>query len=585
MKFLPSKVLYVDLSKRRFWIEDRKELFEEWIGGSGVAIKLLEEECPKNADPLGSENPIIFAVGPFTGFYPIASKTVAMFKSPLTGNLGESHCGGRSALAIRMAGYGAIVIKGVSETPVYLAIHGEKAYFREGSAIWNMANSYTVGRILREKEPGAGARTIMRIGRAGEKLISYACVVTETYRHFGRLGLGAVFGSKKLKAIVISGKKSLSVADSKTYRELYKEIFNLLINLSSMKKYHELGTSMNVNPLNEIKALPTRNLKDAKFEEAEKISGESFAKDFLGRRVACAHCPISCIHLAVLRTPYDSEPYFYKSKMICYDYETIYALGSMIGVGNPENLLKLLDEIEALGIDAISTGVALAWATEAQEKGLISTKETNGLYLKWGDAETYLKAIRFLVNQVNDFYKALGKGVEYASTIYGGKEFALTFGGNEMPGYHTGLAAHLGFLIGSRHSHLDCAGYSIDQKTLASGKKLSIEELIEELIHEEAWRQILSSLVICFFARGIYKPELIIKAFKPLGAEFTEESLKAIGKKILKAKYEFKVREGFQLSKLRIPERILQTSAPAGEFSKETIINGLKLAEEKLASL
>jgi len=585
MKFLPSKVLYVDLSKRRFWIEDRKELFEEWIGGSGVAIKLLEEECPKNADPLGSENPIIFAVGPFTGFYPIASKTVAMFKSPLTGNLGESHCGGRSALAIRMAGYGAIVIKGVSETPVYLAIHGEKAYFREGSAIWNMANSYTVGRILREKEPGAGARTIMRIGRAGEKLISYACVVTETYRHFGRLGLGAVFGSKKLKAIVISGKKSLSVADSKTYRELYKEIFNLLINSSSMKKYHELGTSMNVNPLNEIKALPTRNLKDAKFEEAEKISGESFAKDFLGRRVACAHCPISCIHLAVLRTPYDSEPYFYKSKMICYDYETIYALGSMIGVGNPENLLKLLDEIEALGIDAISTGVALAWATEAQEKGLISTKETNGLYLKWGDAETYLKAIRFLVNQVNDFYKALGKGVEYASTIYGGKEFALTFGGNEMPGYHTGLAAHLGFLIGSRHSHLDCAGYSIDQKTLASGKKLSIEELIEELIHEEAWRQILSSLVICFFARGIYKPELIIKAFKPLGAEFTEESLKAIGKKILKAKYEFKVREGFQLSKLRIPERILQTSAPAGEFSKETIINGLKLAEEKLASL
>jgi aldehyde:ferredoxin oxidoreductase len=585
MKFLPSKVLYVDLSKRRFWIEDRKELFEEWIGGSGVAIKLLEEECPKNADPLGSENPIIFAVGPFTGFYPIASKTVAMFKSPLTGNLGESHCGGRSALAIRMAGYGAIVIKGVSETPVYLAIHGEKAYFREGSAIWNMANSYTVGRILREKEPGAGARTIMRIGRAGEKLISYACVVTETYRHFGRLGLGAVFGSKKLKAIVISGKKSLPVADSKTYRELYKEIFNLLINSSSMKKYHELGTSMNVNPLNEIKALPTRNLKDAKFEEAEKISGESFAKDFLGRRVACAHCPISCIHLAVLRTPYDSEPYFYKSKMICYDYETIYALGSMIGVGNPENLLKLLDEIEALGIDAISTGVALAWATEAQEKGLISTKETNGLHLKWGDAETYLKAIRFLVNQVNDFYKALGKGVEYASTIYGGKEFALTFGGNEMPGYHTGLAAHLGFLIGSRHSHLDCAGYSIDQKTLASGKKLSIEELIEELIHEEAWRQILSSLVICFFARGIYKPELIIKAFKPLGAEFTEESLKAIGKKILKAKYEFKVREGFQLSKLRIPERILQTSAPAGEFSKETIINGLKLAEEKLASL
>ncbi|MEM2228334.1 MAG: aldehyde ferredoxin oxidoreductase C-terminal domain-containing protein, partial [Candidatus Bathyarchaeia archaeon] len=498
---------------------------------------------------------------------------------------GESHCGGRSALAIRMAGYGAIVIKGASETPVYLAIHGEKAYFREASAIWNMANSYTVGRILRDREPGAGARTIMRIGRAGEKLISYACVVTETYRHFGRLGLGAVFGSKKLKAIVVSGRRSLPLVDPKAYREIYKEIFTLLVESPSMKKYHELGTSMNVNPLNELKALPTRNLKEANFDEAEKISGESFAKDFLGRRLACAHCPVSCIHLAALRMPYDSEPYFYKTKMISYDYETIYSLGSMIGIGNPKELLKLLDEVEALGLDAISTGVALAWATEAQEKGLISINETNGLNLKWGDAETYLKAIRFLVNQVNDFYKALGKGIEYASNIYGGKEFALAFGGNEMPGYHTGLAAHLGFLIGSRHSHLDCAGYSIDQKIVATGKKSTIEELTEELINEEAWRQILSSLVICFFARGIYKPELIIKAFKPLGMEFTEDSLKKIGRKILKAKYEFKVREGFKLNKLRIPERIFQTSAPAGEILKESIAKALSLAEEKLTNL
>jgi aldehyde:ferredoxin oxidoreductase len=585
MKILPSKVLYVDLSRRKFWIEERKELFEDWIGGSGVAIKLLEEECPKNIDPLSPENPIIFAVGPFTGFYPIASKTIAMFKSPLTGNLGESHCGGRSALAIRMTGYGAIVIKGVSETPVYLAIHSEKTYFREGSAIWNMANSYTVGRILRDKEVGAGARTIMRIGRAGEKLISYACVVVETYRHFGRLGLGAVFGSKKLKAIVISGKKSFPVADPKAYREVYREIFTLITDSPSMKKYHELGTSMNVNPLNELKALPTRNLKKASFEEAEKISGESFAKDFLGRRLACAHCPASCIHLAALRTPYDSEPYFYKTKMISYDYETIYALGSMIGVSDPKEVLKLLDEVEALGLDAISTGVVLAWATEAQEKGLISIKETNGLYLKWGDSETYLKAIRFLVNQINDFYKALGKGVEYASSIYGGKRYALAFGGNEVPGYHTGLAAHLGCLIGSRHSHLDCAGYSIDQKIIATGKKLTIEELIEELISEEAWRQVLSSLVICFFARGIYKPELTIKAFKPIGLDFTEESLKAIGKKILKAKYEFKVREGFSLTKLRIPERILQTPAPASEILEESIMKALRLAEEKLTAL
>jgi aldehyde:ferredoxin oxidoreductase len=125
-----SRVLYIDLTKKNIKIEDRGDLFEDYLGGTGVAIKLLEEECPKGADPLSALNPIIFAVGPLTALYPSASKTVAMFKSPLTGNLGESHCGGRSAMAIKFAGYGAIVIKGSSDIPLYLAIHGDDVHFR-----------------------------------------------------------------------------------------------------------------------------------------------------------------------------------------------------------------------------------------------------------------------------------------------------------------------------------------------------------------------------------------------------------------------------------------------------------------------
>jgi aldehyde:ferredoxin oxidoreductase len=582
MKDALSNVLHIDLSRKRFWTEDRSELFNEMIGGSGVAINLLEEECPKGTDPLAPENPIILAVGPFTGLYPIASKTVAMFKSPLTGNLGESHCGGRSAVAIRFAGYGAIIIKGASETPVYLSIHGDKVRFKDSSVIWNMANSYTVGRILREKESGSGIRSIMRIGRAGENLVSYASVVTETYRHFGRLGLGAVFGSKHLKALVISGKKNIPVSDMKDYRENYNEIFKLL-STAEMRKYHELGTSMNIIPLNKLGALPTKNLQTSKFENAEDISGETFEKNFLGRRVACAHCPVACIHLAALREAFESEPYFYKTEMISYDYELIYALGSMLGISTPEALLKLMDEVEILGLDAMSTGVALAWATEAQQKEIITIKETNGLKLNWNDEQSYSKAINYIASQVNEFYKTLGKGVTHASSKYGGKEFALAFGGNEMPGYHTGSATHLGFLIGSRHSHLDGAGYSIDQKALAKNSKLSATEIVDKLIEEEAWRQILSSLVICFFARGIYKAELISKAFKPIGKEFTEEQLETIGLRILKQKYRFKVREGFNIKNLEIPERIFQTETPSGKLLKEIFTEGLKIAEIKLS--
>lgn len=580
-KFLQN-VLYIDLTKRQFWVENRKDLFERYIGGVGVATQLLLEECPKYVDPLSPENPIIFAVGPLTCVYPLASKTVAMFKSPHTGNLGESHAGGRSAIAIRSAGYGAIVIKGASETPIYLSIHENKVYFRDASILWGVRSTFTVGRIIREVEPGAGVRTIMRIGRAGENLVTYASVITETYRHFGRLGLGAVFGSKKLKAILVSGKHTISVADKKLYRELYDEIYDAAVKSPLMRKYHDLGTPANILPLNELGALPTKNLKQSKFEYAENISGESLAERYLGRRIACSNCPVACIHLAALREPYVDEPYFYKTTWVSYDYEPLFAVGSMLGGSDVAGLFKLLDEIDTEGLDAMSTGVALAWATEAMEKGIITKNETLGLELKWGDYETYREAVKNIVNQPNEFYQALAKGAEYASSIYGGKEFALTFGGNEMPGYHTGPAAYVGFLTGTRHSHLDSAGYSYDQKTFKAQETLTPQKIANYLVKEESWRQILASLVICFFARNIYKPEIVVKALKTMSYELTIEELNRLGKEILRAKYKFKFREGFDPNKLRIPKRILETPTPHGRLTEEQIKEAVNLYFEKL---
>jgi len=159
-----EKILYIDLTRRTFKVERRPDLFEKYLGGTGVATRLLHEECPEGCDPLGPDNPIIFAVGALTALFPLASKTVSMFKSPLTGNLGESHCGGRSAVAIRMAGYGAIVIQGASTMPVYLSIDGHQVHFRDASSLWGMGN-FSSGRIIRENEPGSGLRTIMRIGK------------------------------------------------------------------------------------------------------------------------------------------------------------------------------------------------------------------------------------------------------------------------------------------------------------------------------------------------------------------------------------------------------------------------------------
>ncbi|PXF61905.1 MAG: aldehyde:ferredoxin oxidoreductase [Candidatus Methanogaster sp.] len=575
-------VLYIDLSDKNFRVEERRDLFERYIGGAGVAIQLLHEECPEGCDALAPENPIIFAVGPLTGLFPLASKTVAMFKSPHTGNLGESHCGGRSAVAIRMAGYGAIVIKGRSDSPIYIAIHGNRVYFRDASSLWGMEGNITAGRIIREHEPGAGLRTIMRIGRAGEKLVSYACVTTETYRHFGRLGLGAVFGSKKLKAVMISGKRTLAVRDSKKFRQVYDEIYQAAVASLVMKKYHDLGTAENILPLNKFGGLPTRNLKEARFEGAPGISGETFAEEYLGRRLACSHCPVGCIHIAALREPYYDEPYFYKTSMICYDYEPIYALGSMLGGSDADGFLKLMDQIEIWGMDVMSAGVILAWATEAQRSGIISDTETMGIKLEWGDYAAYIDAVRLIIEQPNEFYKALARGVLHAASIYGGEDYALAFGGNEMPGYHTGPGAHIGVLIGARHSHLDNAGYSVDQKFL-SEKQISPAELVGTLLAEERWRQTLSSLVICFFARGIYQPDTICKSLHSAGFDLTPEDLYRIGEEIHREKYRFKIREGFSLENLRLPGRIFETHSPVGKLDEEFIRRAIRICQEEVA--
>lgn len=576
-----KRILYIDLTKKKFWIEERPDLFEKFLGGTGVAIALLHENCPYDTDPLSPENPIIFAVGPLNGLFPIASKTVAMFKSPHTGNLGESHAGGRSAIAIRMAGYGAIVIKGKSERPCYISIHGDKVFFRDATTLWGLEQS--AGKIIRNLEPGAGLRTIMRIGPGGEKLVSFACVTLETYRHFGRLGLGAVFGSKNLKAVLVSGKRDLSVTDFKEYKNLYDMLLKELSESEKMKKYHELGTPANVLPLSFSKGIPIKNLRTNELLGIENISGEVFAEKHLGRRVACSHCPVACIHLGSLRKPYEDEPYFYRTVYLSYDYELIYALGSMLGITSSEDILKLIEVVEDMGVDAISTGVVLAWITEAFEKGIISEKQTEGIIPEWGKLNAYVELVRKIVYGDSEFYKDIARGVEHASSKYGGKDFALTYGKNEMPGYHTGYGAHIGYLFGARHSHLDSAGYAIDKEAMT--KHFTAEQIVEKILNEEQWRQILSSLVICFFGREIYTPEIVLKSLKLAGYELDESNLRKIAQDIYAEKYHFKIKSGFNFDSLNLPKRVFELPSSNGQLNEDFARRCIEILKIKIRDL
>lgn len=571
------KVLYIDLSKGDSWIAERQDLFEDWMGGTGVGIKLLQEECPAGTDPLSPKSPIIFSIGPLNGIFPVATKTVATFKSPLTGELGESYAGGRLSLALRFAGHEAVVIRGKAERPVYISINDDDVKIKDASSIWGI-DAPTTGVILRDKEPGVGRRSIIRIGPAGENLVRYACVVVDTYRHFGRLGLGAVFGSKNLKALVISGTETVEVPDPKRYREVYNRLYATTVKTDVMEKYHDIGTSVNISVLNWLKGLPTKNFQLSRFAEAEKISGEMFAEKYLMRRFSCAGCPIGCVHIAALKSAFSTHHEF-EVRKVSYDYEPIYSLGSNLGIESAEGILKLIDVCERTGLDVMSAGVVLSWATEALDNGLITSADTLNVSLKWNDVDGYTKALENIAKSSNEFYSALAGGADYAAAKYGGSEFAMTLGKNEVSGYHTGPASIVGQLVGVRHSHLDNAGYSIDQK--AAKKPMDPEAMVNEIIKEDNSRGVFNSLVGCLFARGVYTEDNIIDALGAVGINRSKDDLQDLGKRIFYEKYKFKVREGFDLSHAHIPRRFYETVSTLGIVTPETVDEMLRLYRRK----
>ncbi|OEF97869.1 aldehyde ferredoxin oxidoreductase N-terminal domain-containing protein [Desulfuribacillus alkaliarsenatis] len=576
------RVLEIDLTNSRLEIHERTDL-AHYLGGTGLAAKLFSEFLKKDLDPLAEEQPIIFANGPLATIFPVATKVISVFRSPLTGEYGESHAGMRLGLAMRGARYDAIVIHGKAKRPTYLTVNAEAVNFKDASAIWGMGVG-EVGTILRKLVPGTGHRSSLRIGQAGERKVAFANVNVDTYRHFGRLGLGAVFGAKNLKAMVVVGNTNEPLTNAKEYKQAYEDIYNQTVKTDIMDKYHGLGTAINVIPLNELNALPTKNMQESNFEHAEAISGEAFAEQTLLRQIACSGCPIGCIHIGLHRQMF-GELYEYESKSISYDHELIFALGSYLGMSSQDKVYKLIDKVEDLGLDAITAGVALGWVIEAFEKGIID-ETLLGTEVAFDEVEGCLHVLENIVKQPNEFYRLLAKGTDAVAEVYGGLDFAMTMGKTEMAGYHTGHAHVIGQSIGARHSHLDNAGYSVDQKHRKDqGKPETHKKMIRELIDEECWRNVLTSVGVCLFARNIYTPERVIKALAATGCKVNEQQLNELGKDIYKLKHRLRTDLGFNIDELRFPKRFFETKSLIGQLSEETIQSMLDEYKQQLSNL
>lgn len=408
---------------------------------------------------------------------------------------------------------------------------------------------FATGKLLRRIFPeDAGHRSMLRIGPAGEAGLAYACINVDTYRHFGRLGAGAVMGSKRLKAIVVGGEAGLSLPAGAAYAKQYAEVHRQVTATSLLQKYHDLGTAENLAVLNTARALPWRNLQQTCDAGIDGVSGETFAARMLLRQAACAGCPIGCIHIGMLREQFAGESHF-QYREVGYDYEPIFAAGTMLGLTRAEEVLTLLDEVEKLGMDIMSGGVALAWAAEALARGVIRERETL-VPLAFGELAGFKAAVRHLGTGANAFYRSLGQGTLAAARVYGGEDFACVLG-QEMAGYATGEVFFTAQSLGFRHSHLDAAGYSYDQ----TQPDKNVARAVQFLVKDEAERCLLTSSVACLFARKVYSEPVLAECLESLGLPDAAGQLPAIGGRVQRMRWRLRMASGYDPRQVPLPKR------------------------------
>jgi aldehyde:ferredoxin oxidoreductase len=355
-------------------------------------------------------------------------------------------------------------------------------------------------------------------------------------------------GSKNLKGIAIQGDGSFALPEGKEYPKLFQDVYGLLTATEMMHKYHNLGTAENVIVMNELKALPFRNMQRTSDPSAVEISGEKFAEKTLLRNAACAGCPVGCIHLGFVREKF-MEPNQYLYRQVSYDHEPIFAVGCMLAVTDPFAALDIMEEADKVGLDVMSAGVALAWATEASEKGLVSTAETV-VPLRFGDAAAYQQAMWHLARGENEFYRLLASGTLRAAKRFGGEDFACVLG-QEMAGYATGEVFFVSQALGLRHSHLDSGGYSFDQKHTEK----DAAKAVEFLITDEASRCFLTAMVSCLFARGVYTEARLADCLKAVGYAGLAENIGAVSKRIQGERWRLRLATGYEPERVEIPRR------------------------------
>jgi len=593
-----GKILHVDLTKGELTVEEPEEAFyRKYLGGSAMGMHYILRDMPKGADPLGPENILTLITGVTTGAAISGQSRInANAKSPISGGIGDSQGGGFFPAELKFAGFDGIVIKGKSSKPVYLVIVEGKAELRDAAHLLGKKTGEVDDILHEEIDPKA---EILQHGPAAEKGVLFSSLVSMSNRNNGRTGMGLVMASKNLKAVVVRGRKKPAIADPKALAALNKSGPKILPDNPDMPGLAAEGTATVVLFQNTIGSLPAHNYNEGQFERCEDISGARMVETILKERDTCFACVVRCKRVVEINEgPYKADP-----KYGGPEYETLGTFGSYCDISDMAAIAQANQMCNEYAVDTIAAGATIAFAMECFEKGIIAKEQTNGLELKFGDADAMLKALEMMLNGEGEFGKTLGMGSERAARIWGNgaDEFLITVKGSEAPAHMPQAKRSLSLIyavnaFGADHQSSEHDPYyeeGVADLNLNRLKMIGLGEpqpgysLTPEKVRfaylTQVFYSLLDSAELCQFVFGpawtLYGPAETVDMIRAVtGWDITVEELMAVGERRLNLFRIFNAREGLDRKADKLPKKFFKQLQGAGPTA------GIALTHEEVES-
>jgi aldehyde:ferredoxin oxidoreductase len=566
-----GKIIRIDLSKERIAVEDLDvELAKKFIGGRGFATKILYDELDPRVDPISPENKLIFATGPLTGAGAVAAcRYMVVTKGYLTGAISCSNSGGNFGPELKFAGYDFIIFEGKAKEPVYLLIEDDRIEIRSARFLWGKRIDETVALIRREllenlnkTDWEAREFRVACIGPAGENIVRIASVITDDDRHAARSGVGAVMGSKNLKAVAVKGSQSVLLENPDLFKEVLLKTWDATRKAKTTgDTFPTYGTPAAVAYFNECGTLPTYNFQAGAFDGAENISGQRMKETIVKNNFGCFSCPIRCGKV----TEFTEGDRTWKG--MGPEYETLAIMGANCGIDDLNAVAKANYICDEQGFDTISAGGAIACAMEMFEKGYIP-EEDIGFKLNFGNSEALVKLVEMIAKK-EGFGAQLSEGAYRLAEKYGHPEFFMGVKKQEFPGYEPRGVKGMGLAMATSNRgacHLRGSTYWAELVGVPEPCDPLITEGKAELAKNfQNFASVIDSSGMCIFAfRGIWQNEMVALLNSVTGFDFNHQEMLKAGERIWNLERMFNMKAGFTKADDTLPKRLLEEPAPRG---------------------